>query len=109
MEGILIVSLVLCCKWAVKTTVHQPQARTNQRREQGDHSAYFLKNHSRGDELSLAPLVSTNTKSLSTRLRQRLGSKAVCTGTFFRGELLKNCLAKCQLYQLKCLTCSKNL
>lgn len=49
----------------------------------GDCSTYFLKNHSTRDESSLTPLVSTNTESLSARLRRRLGSKAVCTGTFF--------------------------
>lgn len=52
----------------------------------GDISAYFLKNRGRGDESSSPPLVSTNTESLSVRVRrQRLSCKAVlCAAAFLR-------------------------
>lgn len=50
----------------------------------GDISAYFLKNRGRGDESSSPPLVSTNTESLSVRIRQRLSCKAVCAAVFLR-------------------------
>lgn len=50
----------------------------------GDLSAYFLKNRGRGDESSSPPLVSTNTESLSVRVRQRLSCKAVCAAVFLR-------------------------
>lgn len=70
----------------------------------GDLSAYFLMYRSRGDESSSAPLVSTNTESLSARLRRRLGCKAVCTGTF--KEKNRELLKKCCFCQLKCLTYS---
>lgn len=62
--------------------MHQNQARGELKEGAGDGSAYFLKNHDRGDESGLAPLVLTNIESLSGRLRQWLHCKAMCTGTF---------------------------
>lgn len=50
---------------ASRRTVHQPQGKDKPEEGAGDRSAYFLKNHGRGDESSSPPLVSQNTESVS--------------------------------------------
>lgn len=55
----------------------------------GDISAYFLKNRGRGDESSSPPLVSTNTESLSVRVRQA-------------ADQLQSCVVCCSLFEESC-------
>lgn len=55
----------------------------------GDISAYFLKSRGRGDESSSPPLVSTNTESLSVRVRQAAAQ-------------LQSCVVCCSLFEESC-------